>query len=256
MDNNEISIRIRDLSQNYVHPDIIKEIYGLKVDNSFIDLLSSWRNRVGGSIPVVDKKGFISRWLFESFLTHTEHLTWKMAGYRCGTSENSFMEVFKRLKQKGLLTSQFENIQLTDKIIPESLPNKLDLFLPSVKDTTIWSSHTSRCNYLHSVIEKDLSIEITKEYSKMSSEMALCDFDEKEFSYDIDVFTGQGVGLRYRVELDFKKPFSLRPDATDLYFYLEQEKSLKKFLHTNLPPVRLEKDEKNIREVFNKSKKQ
>jgi hypothetical protein len=219
------------LQKEWAPFDVIDLLYGIKKEEKLLGGFRAWSSRLRRP-KEVERSDSINRWSFEAYLQQSGLLSVKMAAGRLGMTKESFEEVLAKLEERNSIADKM--VKISDQVVPESLVRSFHELFPDVR-FKVFGNHSSYCKTLHQAIEKELKIEAQSIHCVTSE--ALGD-DPSDFAYQFDCLTGDPIGLRYQVWLDFGKPFFLSPDACSLKLYEKNERYLKKFvLAGRLPEV-------------------
>jgi len=219
------------LPKEWVPFEVIENLHGIQIknDEQLKGSFQAWALQLRRKTEVLRQEE-VSRHAFESFLQNSGLVPEKSAAMRLGMVVESFREVLGALEDRRLLPLNGRNY--SQQVVAESLIRAFRDFFPKFK-YRFFSNHSDYCRGLHKAISNDLHIKVTPAYCVTSE--ALGD-DPADYASEIDCFTGDPVGLRYQVWLDFKKPIYLSPDVCSLKFYNEHESSLKSFVFGGREP--------------------
>jgi len=220
------------LPRKWVPFDVIKQLYNidLAIDKNLKNFLEwSLENRKSREI-IKPTRNEVNRHALETFLQRSELLPIKIAAAHLGMTNNSFIELLDVIKDGGLISLKTEHY--SPQVVSESFIRTLPSLLPNLKHK-VFGDHDNYCKNLHLAIKKNLGLKVEGLYCITSQSLG-----EKpaDYAYEFDCITGDPVGLRYSVWLDFKKPLYLRPDVCSQKFYLENKKILKRYLFLGKEP--------------------
>lgn len=218
------------LSKEWVPFDVIDYLYGINdLDDVLRDNFRAWsRERPNRLVIKPDK---INRYAFETYLQQAKLLPTKIAAAHLGMTKNSYDKFIKELSKTGAIP--INQGYFSSQVVSEQFIKSLLYLLPSLRHK-IFGDHDNFCNLLHSAIKRDLKCKVEPLFCVTSQFLKE---EPSDFAYEFDSITGEPVGLRYQVWLNFnKKPLHLKPDICSLKFYAENIKKLSDFLFVRQEP--------------------
>lgn len=218
------------LTKEFVPFNVLDLLYGIQKEDELL-----WGGYVAWSVRnkrqrlPIDSEN-INRYAFETFLQQMQLLPKSIAAAHIGMSESSFEKLITAIEDRN--GPFLNNEKFSDQVVPVSLIRSLREYIPALRHR-IFGDHNGYCRFLHDAIKGDFNLEVEPLFCITSKTLA-----EKpsDYAYEFDCFTGDPIGIRYQVSLDFRKPMYLKPDACSLKYFVENEDVLKHFLLLSRKP--------------------
>ena len=192
----------------------------------------AWKNRFHPNEDLFKDPQLVNCFLLERYFQWAEIIPVKWAAVRLGMTKDSFEAVLARMNDLSILDFTLQTQQFVSKRMIENFRT----FFPSsyFHRGEEHNEHNDFCAQLHHAIRDEFNIDVI--HLKCVTSAALGE-SPSDFSYDFDSITGEPLGLKYQVWLDFGKPHTLAPTACSLLFYAQNEKELKQYLFNGREPT-------------------
>ena len=222
MTKQDVRKRLKAIKERMCDKQTFMSLYGLDLWDKAIEsagLFRVWNDRrtIKSNVLIEDK---IDRWAFELFLQQEHYLPLKNASIRFAMSEDDFKQVISAMcdKEISMIPSSLRD-GIVPGLYPSSLLDDLHRKLPSMKKR-LFNTETEFIACFHQAIAADLKLQVTTIYSEVSK---LLNDKPHEAAREFDVITGEPLGNRHQIWLDFKKPLALRPEACSILTYTRYE---------------------------------
>jgi len=218
------------LKEEFVPYEAIYELFSIqREDEALWGGFRLWANGLRRPREVI-RGDFVNRHGFESYLQQNSLLPIKIASARVGMSMDSFNALLGAIESIGMIPYAASGI--SRQVIPESHLRSLRTIFPELRQG-IFGGHSNYCKALHNAIRSNFSIVIEPLFCITSHSIRE---DPVAYAYDYDCLSGDPVGLKYQVWLDFGKPINLRPDVCSTKLFNERRSELTPFLMADRIP--------------------
>lgn len=212
----------------------VKERYGIDLSSepqSFLAQYKIWAEGFRTNQNEVLATKQINRNYLEVFLSQRNLAGINTAAMQLGMTTKSFIEAFEHAEEKGYISERESKGEF---------PAAKVYSLSSIKDfykrfprlsKMVFSTYPSFCRLLHRTLEDKFQFEV---------EPAICATSRKlgeeplNIGYDIDMLTGEPIGLGHLVWLKTDKPIQLKPDGCSWLTYAQNEDYLQTHIDSDM----------------------
>jgi hypothetical protein len=224
--------RIAQLKNDWIGPSTLAAIYGLTLPELERDSIR-W-GRLQRRPREVIRGDQVSRFALESYFQQRKVLPIKWAAAKLGMAEASLVNAIAALEASGRVDRVRAD---SGNLLPEDIDRIFIGALPPLQNR-IFGKHDDFCRRLHEAISNELGPHLEGPIEPLHCVTARrLHPDDPDFAYAFCVITDAPIGLRYRIWLDFGKPFNLTPDMCSFVAYSENTDLLRHYLMQQAPEL-------------------
>jgi hypothetical protein len=223
-------LMMKYLPLEWVTDNVIEKLYGIKMpDDKLFGTFQSWSSRLKSRRNVL-RPGEVNRHAFESYLQYSHLMPIKIAAARLGMSADSLREIIDLMDSRNIIVLNTRDF--SEQLVYETLIREFNTYFPGLQNR-IFNDHNDYCRRLQEAVSSELDVTIEPMYCVFSEFLKE---NPPDFAYDYDCLTGEPVGLRYQVWLNFNKPIYLRPDICSLKTYIDHKEELRPLVFSGKEP--------------------
>jgi hypothetical protein len=230
MTEEDVRQRIADVADKFWSPHLLEEVYGIRLpDEALLGEVRRWAQRLRRP-RAVEREGRLDRTILENYFQSARRIPRKWAAVQLGMSVSSLGDLLGALEDRGLLDPTVTAV--TDQLVDEAFVRDVRNYVPGLQNR-LFADHNVACRSLHAAIEETLKVEVAALHcvtAKADGE------DPADFAYEFDIITGDPVGLRQNVWLDFGKPINLRPDVCAVLTFRRYPAAIRPYLFGKAEP--------------------